>query len=168
MNQFEKYSGSIYDFSITSKMRGTWFKMLVDSSLADESTKEEKIFFCKQIRRLREYFQCSDCAKHFGEYLLSHPPETEILKNDGLFTWVVNFMNSVSNRLGKELYELDIIYPMFHTPGIMVCTDTCQDHNKKIINDIIIPISLSNRRRNENNLITYSSDKINRPNFFFS
>ena len=121
VNNFKLYEGTIYDFSITSKMRGTWFKMLVDAAGGDESPVEEKLVVCKQIRRLHQYFQCGKCKKHFGSYLVSHPPETEVNKTDGLFKWVVKFLNDVNNRIGKELYIYNTLYPMFHTPGYSVC-----------------------------------------------
>ncbi len=121
MDNFQKYSNTIYDFSITSKLRGAWFKMLVDAAKADNSTHEEKLIVCSQFRRLQEYFQCGKCKRHFKIHLERFPPEAVISEPDGLFKWTVKFMSDVNERLGKDKYEYNIIYPMFHIPGYSVC-----------------------------------------------
>ena len=127
MNAYEQYKGTIYDFSDRSKMRGNWFAILVITASADMSDdQDEKIVVCKQIRKMQEFFQCGECKEHFGEYITNSPPEIEINKRDGLFYWAVGFMNAVSERIGHELYNMRIIYPMFHIPGIMVCETQCK------------------------------------------
>jgi hypothetical protein len=122
---FEKYRGTQYDFSDTSKMRGTWFKMLIDAAKADGSTREERIVVCGQIRTLCEYFQCLKCKAHFIRRLESSPPEMEIDKKDGLFNWTINFANAISIEKGKEEYDMKIIYPMFHSSAHLLCDSGC-------------------------------------------
>lgn len=132
MNLYEKYKGTIYDFSDRSKMRGNWFAILVITASADESSDvNEKIVVCKQIRKMHEYFQCGECRDHFGEYITKYPPENEIRKIDGLFYWAINFLNSVSRRIGHQLYDETIIYPIFHEPGTMLCETQCKGSNAK-------------------------------------
>ena len=120
-----KYRGTQYDFSDTSKMRGTWFKMLIDAAKADGSSKEERILVCGQIRTLCEFFQCLKCKAHFAARLSTHAPEAWIDKRDGLFTWTVDFANSVSIAKGKPTYEMEVIYPMFHSSNHLTCDSGC-------------------------------------------
>jgi hypothetical protein len=130
MNMYEQYKGTIHDFSDRSRMKGNWFAILVITASADMSDDyEEKLVVCKQLRKMQEYFQCGECKEHFGEHITNFPPETEIEKNDGLFYWAVGFLNSVSARIGHELYNIRILYPMFHIPGAMLCESQCKGSN---------------------------------------
>jgi len=117
--------GTIYDFADTTKMRGCWMKMLIDTSFIESP--EEAKFICKQFRRLQERFFCSICKKHFAEYLLTHPPEVVKDNKDGLFFWVVDFMNAVNKRLGKEEYDGFTLYSMFHDMDYVKCSKECGD-----------------------------------------
>lgn len=130
MNTSERYKGTIYDFSDTSKMRGAWFTLLVNSALADYSTIEERIVLCKQIRAMCEYFQCLRCKAHFTRRLEAVPPEGEIDKKDGMFNWVVDFANHVSRTKSKEEYVHSVIYPMFHSSDHVSCTTGCDHENE--------------------------------------
>jgi hypothetical protein len=106
--------GTQYDFSMTSKMRGMWFKIILDGVGADEGDKYEKIVYLRQFRRLQEHFPCSMCKQHFGEYIRLYPPEQVVTLKDGFFNYVVEFMNSINRGLGKPEYDRDILYDMFH------------------------------------------------------
>ena len=119
------YKGTIYDFSDTSKMRGEWHMLLVITATADTPIKKRIV--CEQIRSCHKYFQCLKCKKHFGRYLISHPPEVELDKEDGLFDWIIVFMNVIQERLGKELYDRNILYPMFHEVGMIMCQEKCAE-----------------------------------------
>jgi hypothetical protein len=105
-------------------MRGMWCKMLVDSAKADISSKEEKLYVCGQLRTLCDFFPCSKCKTHFKEYLAKHPPEIIIDDNDGLFEWTFDFLNNVQSRLNKPLYDYKLLYPIFHTPGYIICNSS--------------------------------------------
>lgn len=137
-NHFDDIKGTMYDFSDTSKMRGTWFKMLIDASKADKSSREEKIIVCGQFRTLCEYFPCAHCKQHFKMRLLNYPPELVINDKDGLFMWTYEFMNSVNLRLNKPLYEYSITYSIFHISGSepsLIATDNQYDTLKGTIYD---------------------------------
>jgi len=127
MSMYEKYKGTIYDFSDRSKMRGNWFAILVIAASADESDDyAEKIVVCKQLRKMQEYFQCGECKEHFGKYLGTNPPEEEIDLPNGLLDWAIDFLNSVSERTGHELYDRKVLHTMFHNPGLMLCETQCK------------------------------------------
>ena len=122
------YKGTIYDFSDTTKMRGAWKILLIITATAN--TIEKKRIVCEQIRSCYTFFQCAKCKKHFGQYLINHPPEVEIDKIDGLFDWIIDFMNVIQKRLGKPLYEKKILYPMFHENGMVTCNDDCAENDE--------------------------------------
>lgn len=127
MNHYQKYKDTIYDFSDTSKYKGMWKAILIITSGADVSgNPAESLIVCGQLRRMQEFMQCSECKDHFGEYLFNEPPEDEAHRIDGLFYWAVRFLNAVSERIGHALYDIRILYPMFHTPGFMVCEAQCK------------------------------------------
>jgi len=117
-----EYRGTIYDFADTKKMRGAWKLMMVIAAKADSSTIKEKKIVCGQIRTFQQFFKCNECKEHFGEYLLTNPPEEQINKEDGLFKWVVKFMNSVALRKRKHQYDYEILYKMFHISTFGLCT----------------------------------------------
>jgi hypothetical protein len=97
--------------------------MLLNAAMA--ITMIAKKVVCEQFRACHSHFPCEDCKTHFGIYLMSHPPEAEIDELDGLFDWVVDFLNSVCARTGKPLYDRKILYPMFHESGYITCDSTC-------------------------------------------
>ena len=126
MMRMEDYRGTIYDFADTSKMRGAWLVMLINSAEADASTQQERAIFCRQLRKLYDRFPCSDCKEHFGQYIDMYPPEhATFMPPDGLFDWVVDCMNSINQRLKKPLYSRDILHRMFHGDGAAPCQSYC-------------------------------------------
>ena len=127
MNHYDEYKDTIYDFSDTSKYKGMWKAILIITAGADVSSNpREPIMVCSQMRRMQEFMQCSDCKDHFGEWLADEPPEDEAGKVDGLFYWAVRLLNSVSERTGHQIYDVRILYPIFHTPGFMLCDMQCK------------------------------------------
>lgn len=126
INPANGYKGTQYDFSITSKMRGMWFKIILDSVGADEGDNMEKIVYLRQFRRLQQHFPCAMCKKHFGEYILMYPPEQVMNLKEGFFNYIVEFMNSINRRIGKEEYDRNILYGMVHTSTTSIlCTKDC-------------------------------------------
>lgn len=103
----ELFRGTVYDFSIKSTLRGCWGKMMNDALCV--GTKREKSYFCSFLRRLQRFFPCGECKEHFREYLIAYPPE---ISND-MFEYVVNFMNSVSARIGQTLRNPNILRKLF-------------------------------------------------------
>ena len=128
---YSNYKGTMYDFSVTSKMRGMWFKLLLDAAGADatgvEGDDTEKVVYIRQFRRLQENFPCGMCKDHFGVYLSQHHIEREINRVDGLFNYVVRFMNCINKRIGKEEYDTAVLYSFFHagTNSVVPCTKNC-------------------------------------------
>lgn len=128
--RMEDYRGTIYDFADTTKMRGAWLVMLINSAEADASTQQERAIFCRQIRSLYHRFPCSECKEHFGEYIDRSPPErATFLPPDGLFDWIVECMNNINRRLKKPLYSRDVLYDMFHGDGAAPCSSYCTAEN---------------------------------------
>ena len=128
--RMDDYKGTIYDFADTSKMRGAWMILMMLSAKADRGNMQEKLLFCSQIRTVQNIFPCSDCKEHFGEYISAHSPEAVFLSGNSLFDWVVGAMNEVQIRLKKPLYDIDMLYPMFHGSGVVPCTSTCSAGDK--------------------------------------
>ena len=114
----------IYDFSNPRRVGpGAWNVFLVTA--ANSSSTEEGLWACKMIRQFCKFFKCKDCHGHSTEYIAKHPPENTVTRKGGLFDWVVEFMNSVQMRLGKPIYDHDILYRMFTETDFNVCTDNC-------------------------------------------
>lgn len=127
-----KYRGSIYDFTDPNKVgRGCWYALLVITSQA--TTPKEKKYVCKQIRDITGgFFKCLECRQHSIEYLKLHPPENAVNKPDGLFNYIVDFMNEINARLGKPLYDRQIIFSLFHDDAYMACDKDCGDTEIRI------------------------------------
>ena len=124
----EEYRGTIYDFADTTKMRGAWLVLLINSAEADSSTQQQRALFCRQLRKLRDRFPCLDCKQHFSAYIADYPPEhATFLSSDGLFDWVVDCMNSINRRLKKQLYSPAVLYQMFHGDGVAPCESFCSE-----------------------------------------
>jgi hypothetical protein len=151
LNNTEKLKNTIYDFSDTSKMRGMWYKMLIDAAKADNSTKEEILYVCGQLRTLCDFFPCLNCKLHFKERLSIYPPELVIDETDGLFIWTYEFLNSVNSRINKPLYDYKIIYPIFHTTQFTPCNslsgETIQENSNKILPNTIYDFSDTSKMR---------------------
>lgn len=138
-------NNDMYNFADTRKMRGAWLVLLVNTADVDYLSRPEKLFVCRQIRKLQENFPCKSCKQHFLDYILESPPEFAIDKKDGLFTWIVNLMNNINRRIGKPQYNYKIMYALFHNGGIEPCSENCGDQPQ--ISDTYINKTTSFTRR---------------------
>jgi hypothetical protein len=70
-------------------------------------TREEKLHFKKFMHTAAERFWCKGCSEHFKQYLKDHPINVDTVCVDengddiAMFSWTVDFHNSVNERLGK-------------------------------------------------------------------
>lgn len=104
--------------------RGCWYNLLVITAAAP-SDDDTKYIICKQIRNIAyTYFKCLECRKHSGEYLISHPPDDVINDDNGLFNYIVDFMNDVNRRLGKDEHKKEILYQLISQPSSKIHTGT--------------------------------------------
>ena len=141
--------GTIYDFSNRSKYRGAWFTMLVNTYIADNEA--ERLFVCHQIRKLQLFFPCLECKEHFGQYLISHPPELEASTRYGLFNWVIDFMSAVNKRIGKPEYDYKIIKKQFETFGFESANPLYDFSNHRKLRGIwmVLLVNSTNIRNNQ-------------------
>lgn len=114
---------------------GTWYMFMLMSCHAKD--KLARVWVCSQIRLFCDYFKCGDCSGHCHKYINEHPPEAAVEGEYELFDWVVTFMNAVNARLGKPLYDRNILLKTFTQQEFKVCDSYCSEkkaaaHSKEV------------------------------------
>ena len=109
MPELRTFRSGIYDFSDSRVVGpGIWFSFL--HIAIDSKTQQELMYACKHIRTVCAAMKCETCRLHSTDHIQKFPPEREIAKEQGLFYWIVNLMNKVNQRNGKELYDPVTLY----------------------------------------------------------
>lgn len=123
-SQFAPPDSPMYDWSNPKRVGpGVWYMFMLMSRYAED--KAERAWICAQIRLFCDHFKCGDCSGHCKKYIEQHPPECSINSKYGLFHWVVTFMNAVNKRLGKPLYDENILFRIFDEPEFKFCSADC-------------------------------------------
>lgn len=140
MSDYAPPDSPMYDFSNAARVGpGAWVVMLLMAVRAKD--KVGRFWVCQQIREFCHYFKCGDCRPHAIAYITKYPPERDIEGEYSLFDWIVGFMNSVNKRIGKPLYDRDILLRQFEEDDFMVCEAGCGEaplskpkevHRKKV------------------------------------
>lgn len=104
---------------------GVWMMFML--SAIRSKSREQCLFVCINIRDFAEFFGCPTCRKHCQEYIAENPPENSAANGDLLFKWVVKFCNSVYIRIGKPIFDTELIYKKFARRGRPVCEGTCDE-----------------------------------------
>jgi hypothetical protein len=102
---------------------GVWFKIHLDA--LNLESKEEQLFFIKQLRKIVESLPCGDCRQHATKYVEQNPPEKYLGLVDGLFIFTVEFHNFVNKRLKKPILSLEEAKNLYLNPAI--CYENCGD-----------------------------------------
>jgi hypothetical protein len=120
----------MYDWTDPKRVGpGAWYMFMLMSCHAKD--KIERLWVCTQIRLFCDYFKCGDCNGHCHKYIEEHPPEETIDSDKGLFDWVVVFMNAVNERLGKLIYDRDILLKTFTQQEFKFCGSGCGQKDTK-------------------------------------
>lgn len=114
----------LYDFSDPQKVgRGAWYVFMIMA--AHSESVADRRWNCQIIRNFCQFFKCHQCHQHAIQYLSDNPPEKSIRNRDRHFDWVVQFMNSVQNRMGKPQYDPDILLRICTQEDYGVCMQDC-------------------------------------------
>ncbi len=109
-----------YDFSDSRVVGpGIWFSLLILAIRSD--TTEKLLFACEHIKNVFSSMKCEVCRSHSTAYAAKFPPENTIKRKFGLYEWLVNLMNDVNRRNGKELYDYETLYKA------LISEETCSE-----------------------------------------
>lgn len=61
------------------------------------------------LTSLPHLYPCSHCAGELGEYMKLHPPALAVEKREDLEGWMCRAHNDVSERLGKDKFDCDLV-----------------------------------------------------------
>jgi len=122
----------MYDWSNPRRVGpGAWYMFMLMA--CQNKDKAERAWVCTQIRLFCDYFKCGDCSGHCHKYISENPPEEFLEEEYGLFDWVVRFMNAVNRRLGRPLYDRDILLRTFTQQEFKFCEAGCGQKDAAVI-----------------------------------
>lgn len=119
---------------------GCWFA--IHSAAASVTSNEDKIHVIKFIKHLQKHFPCGDCRTHFGNYIEKNPLEMTLNGSlESLFSWTVNFHNSVNFRLNKPQVSFEDARKIYYDDAEF-CMKECTKETENKLNTRIVPKDL--------------------------
>ena len=90
----------------------TWYTLhAMTFGYPDYPSKEEKFHAYNFFSSLPFMIACNKCGKHCKDYIMNNPPNAE--SKTKLTEWLVNFHNTVSQRVGDKKIKLEVLEEHF-------------------------------------------------------